>query len=459
MRKHGSRVLSAIALSLGLSLSAFAASLNDIQQNPDPAFFEELSARLGCEQAAQWVAQPAGGAGEFLATLTTMKDEAKKRSGREDRARSWYALIKQNFFNSKKTAEQCSPSNGRTTNDGLSALLSKFPEGLVVVGLGGFGSHTASEGTLTTSFETWNKTHQPAIATGKLKFMRVECSFSYSPDESFCAADMLKTIESALATQDPSGKMRLLLWGYSKGGISAVEMLRTTPWLRDRTAAVVSVGTPFQGSALIDRMAVAVDKFVANSQIPGTPDAMGADTIMKLIQMWIGGARADVDDIMKNFAKVREGVHSLTTKSRAVSLSRNLTTGAFLRSNGSKIPVYQIAGILDPSRMVGIPLMSVKGGKLVAVDRSYDVLHAAQLTAMMSSVTKPLSDSCVALEDALLPLGPARAAGLDPHFLTVLRLDHLGLRFHRLPNELKHGAPDHALVDAALATIARRSTP
>ena len=316
MRIRAARLLSVMTLSVGFSISASAASLNDIQQNPDPAFFDELSARIGCEQAAAWVAQPAGGAGEFVSTLTEMKAEALKRAGREDRGRNWYSLIKQKIFNSKKIAEACSTPTNTTRPDGLSALVSKYPEGLMILALGGFGSHTASEGTLTTSFEVWGKTHQPLIAAGKLKFLRVECSFSYSPDESFCASDMLKTIETALAAQDPSGKMRLLLWGYSKGGISAIEMLRTSPWLRERTAAVVSVGSPFQGSALIDRMAVAVDKFVVSSQIPGTPDAMGADTIMKLIQMWIGGGRADVDDIMKNFAKVREGVHSLTTKAR-----------------------------------------------------------------------------------------------------------------------------------------------
>lgn len=450
--------LTKLALTVGLCGQSIAATLDDIQQNPDATYFEELVARVGCERAAAFVAQPEGGAHKFTATLDEMKKEAKQRSGREDRARSWYSLIKQRLFNSKKIAEQCKDLPPVTT-DGLERLVDRFPEGVAVIALGGFGSHTASEGTLTTSFRRWESSHSRLVNSGKVRFLRVECSFSYSPDEAFCADDMLKTIEQSLKQHDPAGKLRILLWGYSKGGATAIEMLRKAGWLRERTLAVVSVGTPFQGSILIDRMAVAVDSFVARSQVPGTPETMGADTIMKLLQMWIGGARADVDDIMKNFGKVREGVHSLTTKSKAEYLKQNLQPGVFSRANASKIPVYQIAGVIDPSRMIGLPVFRVKSGKLEPVDRSYDVLHAAQLSAMLSSVTKPLTDSCVALEDALLPVNASRAAGLDPHLLTVLRLDHLGLRFHRLPSESQLGTPDHEMVDAALATIARRISP
>lgn len=455
--------IGAMALWLGVvswhGPMAAAANLDDIQQSPDPFFYQELSARIGCEESASWLALPQSGAEAFTSTLSDMKEAAKQRSDREDRSRSWYSLIKSKLFDAQKMAEHCSRPVGDPRNDGLSELAKKFPDGIAIIALGGFGSHIASEGTLTTSFRQWEKSDQQLVATGKVKFIRVECSFSYSPDETFCAEDMLRTLEQSFKTQDPSGKFRLLLWGYSKGGISAVEMLRKASWLRDRAIAVITAGTPFQGSVLIDRLAVAVDSFVQSSHIPGTTDALGADTIMKLLQMWIGGARADVNDIMRNFAKVREGVHSLTTKSRSEYLLRNLAANSFLRTNGSKIPVFQIAGIVDPSRMAGIPVMEVKSGKLLPMAKSYDGIHAAQLTAMIASTTKPLTDSCVALEDSLLPLEASRAAGLDPYFLTVLRMDHIGLRFHRLPTEMSHGVPDHAIVDAAIATIARRVNP
>ncbi len=449
----------ALATAALLCKSAYSASLDGVQQNPDPLFLKELSARIGCDDAAQWVAMPETGADQFTATLSTMKSEAKKREGREDRARSWYSLIKKHLFNTKKIAEQCRREPSAVKEDGIAMLASKYPDGLTVVALGGFGSHSGSEGTLTTSFAQWQKSNANLVASKKIDFVRVECSFSYSPDETFCADDMLHTLQESIKRQDPSGKHKLLLWGYSKGGLSAVEMLRKSSWLRDQTVAVISVGSPFQGSMLIDRMAPAVDAFVESSRIPGTSETMGADTVMKLLQMWVGGARTDIDEIMTNFGKVREGVHSLTTKSRADYLKRKLIPNNFLRSNGSKIQVFQIAGIIDPSRVLALPVMRVKGGKLFAVDHSHDPLHTAQATAMMSATAKPLSDSCVALEDALLPVEPAHGSGLDSQFLALVRLDHLGLRFHRMATEVKHGVPDHAIVDAAIATVARRIQP
>lgn len=450
---------SVIAMATLLCGAAYAATLDSIQQNPDSLFLDELGARIGCDAAAKWLAAPEGHVDQFTATLNNMKSEAKKREGRDDRARSWYSLTRKNLFNDKKIAEQCKGSLTDVKQDGLSFLASKYPDGLTVVALGGFGSHTSSEGTLATSFSEWQKNNANLVAANKVNFIRIECSFSYSPDEAFCAEDMLHKLKDALKQTDPIGKHKILLWGYSKGGLSAVEMLRKSAWLRDQTVALVSVGSPFQGSMLLDRMAPAVDAFVASSRIPGTSETMGADTIMKLLQMWVGGGRTDVDEIMKNFAKVRDGVHALTTKSRAEYLSRTLVTGAFLRSNASKIPVFQMAGIIDPSRMLALPVMKVKNGKIAPVDGSYDSLHTAQATAMISAATKPISDSCVALEDALLPLERAKMAGLDPQLLAVLRLDHLGLRFHRMPTEVKHGVPDHAIVDAALAIVARRVQP
>ena len=81
------------------------------------------------------------------------------------------------------------------------------------------------------------------------------------------------------------------------------------------------------------------------------------------------------------------------------------------------------------------------------------MLQIKKLAALIASLEHPLGDSCVALEDALLPVERAQAAGLDPRFLGLARMDHLGLRFHRQVGEMNHGIPDHAFVDAALSAV------
>jgi aspartyl aminopeptidase len=118
-----------------------------------------------------------------------------------------------------------------------------------------------------------------------------------------------------------------------------------------------------------------------------------------------------------------------------------------------------VSGVVDPSRLESLPILKVKGGKLVAEEGSSDSLHTAQLAALVAAAEHPLSDSCVALEESLLPVKEAKIAGLNPQLLAVLRMDHLSLRFHRMSSEGKYGVPDHAIVDALLSTVAKRIKP
>ena len=451
---------SSLILSLSWANASLAVNLGSVEQNPDAAFYEELAGRLGCDAAAQWLVLPPSGASDFISTLTTMKADATSRDGQEDRAHSWYSLTKKNLFDQKKIVSLCNPyTRVRTLWDGLNDISSLAPEGVTIVALGGFGSHTAADGTLTTSYLEWKTRRNDLFESGRVRFLRVECSFSYSPDETFCAKDMLTTLEKLDRESPKPGKHKFLLWGYSKGGISALEMLRLSPSLRARTMAVVNVGTPIRGAMVMDRLAPALDTFVASSRLPGTDETLGADTILKMLQMWVGGARTDIDEIMKNFSKFREGAHALTSKNRARYLAGALTPNAYLRPNGSKIDIFQVSGVVDPSRLESLPILKVKGGKLVAEEGSSDSLHTAQLAALVAAAEHPLSDSCVALEESLLPVKEAKIAGLNPQLLAVLRMDHLSLRFHRMSSEGKYGVPDHAIVDALLSTVAKRIKP
>jgi hypothetical protein len=444
-----------VLLGLPLGTTVMASSIVDVIQNPEQRFVDELVGRLGCDEASRWLAMPAAGAQAFQSTLKAMTADALAREGREDRANAWYSLSKNRLMDTKAIAQACNrhtPKKG--LGEGLTELSALAPEGVTIFAIGGFGSHVSSEGALTTSLRAWQESHRGLFAEDKVRFARIECSFSYSSDETFCGEDALRQIKAFDAASPLPGKHRFLLWGYSKGGITAIEVLRRDPSVRARTLAIVTVGAPLRGAMVMDRMAPALDAYVNNTSIPGTMETMGADSVLKVLNLWIGGARADIDVIMKNFSKFRDGAHALTSKERDRILRAELSPGALARPNGSRIPVFQMAGLIDPRAMAALPVMTVINGKLVPKAGSYDSLHSAQLAALISSADHPLGDSCVALEQALLPVSGAIAAGLEPRFLGVARMDHISLRFHRSNNSFNHEVPDHAFVDATLSTIA-----
>jgi hypothetical protein len=439
---------------------AYGADLRAIEQNPDGMFLDELAGRLGCAEAARWVALPVTGSDTFIQTLDGMKRDAMSRSGRSDRAKSWLSLSKKTLFNTEGIAGRCAaPAQRRGLADGLNSLTALTPDGVTIVALGGFGSHNGPEGTITTALQEWKSARPELFSSGRVSFARIECSFSFASDETTCARDMLTKIEAFDAASAAPGKHKYLLWGYSKGGTSALEMMRVSESLRARTLAVVNVGTPVRGSILLDKLVPGLDMLVDRANVPGLPDGVGVDTITRILSFWAGDNRASLSEVMAHFADFRAGAQSLTSAGRENYLRRNLVRGSFARADGTKIPVFQMAGIVEPSRLEALPVLTVRGGKLVPVPQSSDAVQTAQLAALIAASAHPLSDACVALEDALLPVEAARAAGLDPRFLTILRTDHIGLRLHRLPNDIKHGFPDAAVVDAALATVARRLTP
>ncbi len=444
----------------GMAAQAYCADLRTIEQNPDPQFYDELAGRIGCAEAAKWVALPVTGSDTFTQTLDGMKRDALSRAGRGDRAKAWLSLSKKALFNTAGLAEHCSaPAQRRGMADGLNDLTRLAPDGLTIVTLGGFGSHNGAEGTITTSVNKWQALRPDLFSSGRVSVVRIECSFSYASDESYCAKDMLNKIEKFDAESTAPGKHKYLLWGYSKGGTTAIEMLRISSLMRARTLAIVNIGTPVRGSILLDKLVPALDMFAERANVPGLPNGIGMDTITRILAFWVGGNGSGVSEIMSHFADFRVGAHSLTSADRESYLTRNLVPNGFLRPDGSKIPVFQMAGIVEPSRLEAIPVLTVKDGKLVPVAQSSDTIHTGEMAALIASSGHPLSDSCVALEDALLPVKAAQDAGLDPRFLSILRTDHLGLRLHRLPTDIKHGFPDAAVVDAALATVARRLTP
>jgi len=193
---------------------------------------------------------------------------------------------------------------------------------------------------------------------------------------------------------------------------------------------------------------------VASAAIPGTTVPMGSDTVLQMLRLWLGHSSESAGAVMARFPEALEGARSMTTSSRAAFIKDELKPGALARPDGSKINVFQIAGVVDPDRLNGVPELTVKNGRLVPKAGSSDNLHAGETAALVAATDHPLSDTCVALEDSVLPLSMAEQAGLTPSLVAIARVDHLALRLHRQPGDVRHGVPDHAITDSVFSTVA-----
>jgi hypothetical protein len=440
-----------------LSSAALAVDLSSITQNPDQIFFNELVARVGCKNAAATLAMPRGGYSEFTNTLSRLLQEGLRRAGRADRKHSWTEINQREFFNNDNIMAQCPTlQSQRGQADGLKDLLRQAPNGLTILSLGGFGSHRVPTGSIANSLESWRVAQPELFATGRVQHERVECSKSFSSDESFCAEDMLRTITRIDAASANPGRNKYLLWGYSKGGNTAIEMLRQNPALRERTLAVVTVGSPVQGSFVVDYLSPALDRLPESGPWFNQPESTIPAGILALLQLFTGGMATTMQEELQTLQEVREGARTLTESYRAQYLARHFTPNKFVRIDGSKIPVFQIAGLMDPKRLHPLPTLTIRGGKMVQVEGSSNAKDGKIAAAILVAGEHPMSDSCVALEEALLPAQVSNEAGLDTHFLAFLRQDHLGLHFSGHDSSGSRSSTDSAIVDAAFSTIAKR---
>ncbi len=440
--------------------AAWAVDLSSVTQNPDQLFFNELVARVGCKNAATALAMPKGGYSQFTKTLSRLEQEGLRRAGRADRQYSWAEINQREFFDTNNIMAQClrQPSQ-RGQADGLTDLLLRAPNGLTILSLGGFGSQNVPTGSLVGALESWRAAQPELFASGRVQFERIECSKSFLSDESFCAQDMLSTINQIDAASPNPGRNKYLLWGYSKGGTTALEMLRQNPALRERTLAVVTIGSPVQGSLVLDYLSPALDRLPESGPLSNQINATIPGGILPLIQLFTGGVSTTVQEELQTIQEAREGARTLTESYRAQYLARNFTPNKFVRIDGSKIPVFQIAGLFDPKLLHPLPILTIRGGKMVQVDGSSNVKDRKIAAAILTAGDHPISDSCVALEEALLPEAVSAAAGLDTHFLAFIRQDHLGLHFNSPRSFGSSISTDAAIVDAALSTIAKRLSP
>ncbi len=437
--------------------------LRDFSYETDDSLLKALSARIGCKTAAELAVLPVSGS-------------MKKFIDQIYDSKSPYELLQQNLFEPSQRHNLCVKSSLNpidSTTVGMRKLLAAAKKknlGITFVMAGGFGSHLTESGALFDTRQLWQKVFTNELKNGDLRVLRHECA-----PNSFASDDICAPKFHAKFTELESSKTkehRYLFWGYSKGGTSILHALAEYPDIRERTLALITVGSPFGGGLPMNMVHPLIESLAKNRgemsefnrSLLGTMLTFGAGASLgnssavaqKIIPLYTG----------PEFETVREGVRSLVPSVRKVFLEQKVKTWDLSRPTSDpmtgkrELPIFHMAAVLDIAKLEAFPLTTTDNdGYMITQPGSQDVTHTAELTSITNYNRFPLSDSCVALEHSVLPKGVV-PKGSTTSLLGILALDHLALGFSSSSAAGGHAPrsdlPRTAIVDAILETAINR---
>jgi hypothetical protein len=380
-----------------------------------------------------------------------------------------YEDVIREFFNRGIIRQTClrggEPAK-KSNIDGLKQLLAvardKYAsEGLTIVMLGGFGSHIGPVRSLDDSAAEWGRFIE-SQTTPKLRVWQIECSNSFAPEDR-CAKEFIDSLAAHEKAEPTPVKHRYLLWGFSKGGNTALEALRVSKDLRDKTLAVVTMGAPLGGSMTM----LMLDPLVQNlaktiSGVTGVA-AKFANRLPLEYLLTSAAYYVDQDGQPAQIARlltptevnqVSAGSQAMLPLARQEYLNTTVKPADFYRADGTSIPFFQGVALANIADLNAVPLMTLEKGELVWKPDTFISDHMAELGFSIMMKDFPLSDTCVALQHAVLPKN-AIPKGLSPELLAVMTFDHASFRFTPLTG-VKWEVPHLALVDSLLAAVATK---
>jgi hypothetical protein len=161
----------------------------------------------------------------------------------------------------------------------------------------------------------------------------------------------------------------------------------------------------------------------------------------------------------KEFGIVRSGFQSITPAVRKKFIYEKMKQWDFTRHNADpltgqkELPIFHVVSALDVARLTPIPLMTVNNdGEIVADTTSQSPAQLAELAMLTSFRNNPLSDSCVAIQHAVIPKN-AIPRGASPQLLAIMNLDHMSLGFSKSGLQEKQSMPRVEIVDALIDSM------
>ena len=438
-------------------------SLKDFQYESDDVLLKTLSTKIDCKTAADLVIIPPSGS--FKKTIAGIYQSSTP-----------YEYVLENLFNSATRISQCASSSKNSKDSNIAGMRKLLAAaklknlGLTFIMAGGFGSHLTESGALYDSRELWGSAFADEIKRGDLRILRHECyPNSFAPDDECAPKIHTKFLE---LEANKNKEHRYLFWGYSKGGTSMLQALASFPDMRDRTLALITVGSPFGGGLPMAMLHPLVESLAKNRGemtefnrgLLGTVLSFGAGASLgnsaavaqKILPMYTG----------PEFETLRAGIRSLLPSQKKAFLYEKVKNWDLSRDEldpitGKKdLPILHVAAALDVAKLEAFPLLSTDAdGNIVIQSGTQDLSHMGELTSIVNFSRHPISDSCVALEHSVLPMDSV-PKGAKPSLLGVLALDHMALGFSRTQESSSSAPrpdlPRTAIVDAILESALSR---
>lgn len=430
--------------------------LKEFTHEVDATLLRSLAGRVGCQLAAQMVLHPTG------ASL-------KKNIEAVYRSESPYDTISAGLFDSTATEKLCKSSQVSRQTDpafAMGRLISKLKSknlGLTFVMVGGFGSHLTDEGALYESRRLW----QSRFAS-ESKFFRVirhECEPNSFASDDVCSPLLVKRFKELEASRGDT-EHRYLFWGYSKGGTSLLQALSQSPELREKTLALITVGSPIGGGLPISVAKPLLEQVAQKKSALSTTDRATLNALVAF------GAGSPLDSQSVNMASrlsslledqefrtLQNGFESLDLERRKKFIYEKMKTWDFTRKNqdpitaSRQIPIFHVAATTDVARLDPIPNLTVnQNGDIVTDARSQNLMHLAEMVMLTKFRSHPLSDTCVAMEHAVIPAN-ATPAGASVKLLALLKMDHMSLGLSKALRHGKNQIPHLEIVDSLLEAM------
>jgi len=420
---------------------------------------QSLGRRIGCSPAAQLMLSPVSGS--LRSTVDTIyKSEAP------------YDTVLNQLFNFNATEKLCASAQTQKIKDqayAMGKLLAAHKAkgvGLTFVMVGGFGSHLTEQGALYDSRNLWQ-----ARFGSENKYFRIirhECEPNSFATDDICSPLLAKRFSELEATRG-GVEHRYLFWGYSKGGNSILKALSTSPEMREKTLALITVGSPIGGGLPI-RVAQPIIQQVAQKKAAMSPVEQA--TFNALLTFGSGTPFDSKDSSKVNklsalfsdaeFNNLRDGFDSISLTRRKEFVNDEIKTWNFSRSKadpvsgGRDLPIFHVAASVDIARLNPIPNLTVdQSGDVVVDQNSYEVVQLAEMATLTSFRSHPLSDTCVALEHAVIPRD-AVPKGASSRLLAILNLDHMRLGLSNPSGTRSSPIPNVEIVDSLIEGVMRQ---
>lgn len=427
--------------------------LKDFSHEVTDGVLRSLAGRVGCQTAAQMVSHPNTGS-----LKKTIEDIYKSPAP--------YDTILSQLFNAPATERLCKSGQVLRRQDPAFAMerlisaLKASNHGLTFVMVGGFGSHLTDEGALYESRRLWQARF--GDQSPHFRVVRHECQPNSFATDEICSPLLVKKFDELEASRG-AVPHRYLFWGYSKGGTSILKAFSLSPEMREKTLALVTVGSPIGGGLPVS-VAKPILEQIAQKKAVMLPSERA--TVNSLLTFGAGSEVETQSQPMasklaalfedQEFKNLQAGFDSLGLETRKKFIYEQTRSWNFTRKNPDPItklrqlPIFHVAATVDVAKLDPIPNLTVnQNGHIVMDPKSHNLMHLAEMVMLTKFRNHPLGDSCVALEHAVLPAN-AQPAGASVKLLAILNMDHMSLGLSKAHRHGKFTIPHLEIVDSLI---------